>query len=400
MLNFIKQYILIGKTVCFLAIAVTSLSLTAFPVNGQVVFDFRGELAAWGIAGSGDVDSGEAGLRYLPMLTFDYPMNDTLTLDGEFSANLYGVSMEQEEAERKTEQDTKAYRAWVRFFSASFEARAGLQEISFGPGRLLRSLRWFDQKDSRDPTGFTDGVNALLLRYYFPSNANAWCWVLHGNGDPMGISPFGTTQGQNEFGGRFQFPVEWATGEIGLSFHHRNIDPGPVLDGVIPIDSDLEENRLGIDLRGNMGIGFWMESSHLFLEENDVIPAKQRFTTLGADYTFNLGNGITTLMEMMDIQLDSENPYGADEAYRLIALSGSYPLSLLNTLQVLTIRETSSGISQSRIGWKHTRDTVIIDCILFHVEGAEGNSGAGMPGITVENGVSDYGLRLVVQVNH
>ena len=33
----------------------------------------------------------------------------------------------------------------------------------------------------------TNGVNALLGRYYFNNNANIWLWGLYGNEDPRGF---------------------------------------------------------------------------------------------------------------------------------------------------------------------------------------------------------------------
>jgi len=55
---------------------------------------------------------------------------------------------------------------WIRLSTKQFELRAGLQKINFGSATLLRPLMWFDKIDPRDPLQLTDGVYALLARYY------------------------------------------------------------------------------------------------------------------------------------------------------------------------------------------------------------------------------------------
>ena len=61
----------------------------------------------------------------------------------------------------------KPYRLWLRYSTSHLEIRAGLQKINFGSSNILRPLMWFDKMDFRDPLMLTDGVYALLGRYYF-----------------------------------------------------------------------------------------------------------------------------------------------------------------------------------------------------------------------------------------
>ena len=70
----------------------------------------------------------------------------------------------------------------------------GLQKINFGSAVLLRPLMWFDSLDPRDPLQLTDGVYAVLLRYYFPNNANLWAWALYGNDSPKGWESAATAE--------------------------------------------------------------------------------------------------------------------------------------------------------------------------------------------------------------
>lgn len=95
-------------------------------------------------------------------------------------------------------------------------------KINFGSASIFRPLMWFDKIDYRDPLQLTDGVYALLGRYYFSNNANLWLWTLYGNDEPMGWEKTPAVWQIPEFGGRIQQPVP--RGEAALSYHHREAD--------------------------------------------------------------------------------------------------------------------------------------------------------------------------------
>ena len=90
---------------------------------------------------------------------------------------------------------------------------------------------WFDRIDPRDPLQLTDGVWALLLRYFFLNNANIWLWGLYGNDDVKGWEFLPTVKDDIEFGGRIQVPVP--LGELGLSYHHRRADVNRGIDQLL-----------------------------------------------------------------------------------------------------------------------------------------------------------------------
>src|SRR5690606_40300081 len=96
----------------------------------------------------------------------------------------------------------KPYRLWARYSGNQFELRAGLQKINFGSATILRPLMWFDQMDIRDPLQLTDGVWAMLGRYYFLNNANIWLWVLYGNEDPKSWETFRSEEHTSELQSR------------------------------------------------------------------------------------------------------------------------------------------------------------------------------------------------------
>src|SRR5512143_2046551 len=172
-------------------------------------------------------------LRALPKLDFSLPAGRGWTFDGEASANIYGALDFPRHESAMASGDIKPYRCWLRLSSARFEARLGLQQLSFGSATLFRPLMWFDSLDPRDPTEITDGVYGLLLRFYAKGNANAWLWGLYGNSERRGFDAVPPNKKSPEFGGRIELPL--FKGEIAATYHHRRVDIGvlvPIMSSV------------------------------------------------------------------------------------------------------------------------------------------------------------------------
>src|SRR5690606_13236953 len=133
------------------------------------------------------------------------------------------------------------YRLWGRYSTNQFETRIGLHKINFGSAMMLRPLMWFDQVDPRDPLQLTNGVWAILSRYYFLNNTNIWFWAVHGSDKPRTweISP--SNADLPELGGRVQTPIKF--GEAALSYHFRMADTRHLGTQ----DSEVPENRLAFD---------------------------------------------------------------------------------------------------------------------------------------------------------
>ena len=162
------------------------LSLEPIPSSAQApsqatrpTFSLGGMIAGTA-QGRFDVFEPFFSLRAVPKLEFSLPAGCGLTFDGEASANIFGTLAFQRHASDVTSGDIKPYRGWLRLSGARFEARFGLQQLSFGSATLFRPLMWFDSLDPRDPLQLTDGVYGLLLRFYAKGNANAWLWGLYG----------------------------------------------------------------------------------------------------------------------------------------------------------------------------------------------------------------------------
>jgi len=357
---------------------------------------FQGEIRSWAAAEAEPAEKRELGLRYLPRIAFSSKLGGEWRADGELTGNLYGHMVAEGDEAAATDQTAKTYRAWARLYTDRSGIRLGLQEISFGPGKILRSLRWFDQKDSRDPTEFSDGVNALLFRHYFRNNASIWVWEMAGNENPMGISLLRTADGTLESGGRLQLPL--GSGEIGLSAHTRQADAG-VISGYSGTRNDrLSENRIGMDLSWDLGVGVYLETTRLQLAENGLIPERQWFLTLGADYTFAVGDGLGTVVEVMGVDLQYEDSHRDGGTVWLASASGQLPLNLMDSLQLMLFHNFESEGTMLQGSWQRTTDNWILSLIAYSSRMNSGGTASEPYGVTGSAG--QEGIRVMFQYNH
>ncbi len=162
---------------------------------------------------------------------------------------------------------------------------------------------WFDEVDPRDPLGLTDGVWGVLARYYFLNNMNVWFWSLYGNKNPRGWDFAPTKQDVPEFGGRFQSPIP--AGEAAVSYHHRVSDTRG-LNQSIPEFSNVQENRIGFDVKVDLVVGAWLEGSWVNSGEDLDMYTNQEIFSAGVDYTFGVGNGIYMIFEQLLASYDAE----------------------------------------------------------------------------------------------
>jgi hypothetical protein len=372
--------------------------LLAPPIYAEYTFDFQGEITGWGSVTGEDLDNQELGARYIPSFRLALPFTQTMEFDSELSANLYGIRTSGDTKETDLSQDGKLYRSWARLFTDRLEVRLGLQEISFGPGRVLRSLRWFDQKDRRDPTGFTDGVRGGLMRYYFEDDSNIWFWTLYGNSEPMGISPFTSWPDEGEVGARIQIPLE--SGEAGVSFHYRNVDPNQLIgSGQLKIPK-TPETRAGMDLTWDWGVGVWLEASYFLYKANEYLPESLIFGTIGGDYTFDLGNGLYTLIEIMGIGLEDIDRIYTNEPYWLMAFSQQYPINLVDDCRFFALYQPENEVTSLQVDWRRTYDDLILNAVLYYTHAPQSTSEAAVSAFAPSTASIDKGIKLVIQYNH
>jgi len=292
----------------------------------------------------------------MPALSADAPLPKGWTLSAELSLNGRGSG-----SRREWEGRLKPYRCWIRAARTRFELRAGLQNIGFGPSLMFRPLMWFDRIDPTDPLKLTDGVWALLARYTSSGNSSLWIWALAGNKELKGWEIIPSDPSFPEWGGRFQISVP--RGEAGLSLHRRRADLEKGLLGILPLGSGIAaESRGGVDIRFDVGAGFWGEAVWT-KREFQPLPGERMFSA-GMDYTLGFGNGLYMLAEYFHLD-ESGMPEGSFSLYALLL---RYPLGLLDEVSGIFFHDPlheawyrfirwllHHGILEPRIGAHRTR---------------------------------------------
>jgi len=305
----------------------------------------------------------QLGIRYLPEFGIEKYVSESSFIDAEFSLNAYGFAQFKSSEDIQTDGNIDPYRLWLRFSTSRFEARIGLQKINFGSATLLRPMMWFDSVDPRDPLQLTDGVYAFLVRYYFINNANIWLWGLYGDDKTKGWESIPTVKNSVEYGGRFQLPL--LTGELALTYHHRQADlskaPFPLFG---QNNSSVPEDRLGVDGKWDMGIGFWLEGV-LVRQESNALPMKwQRAMNIGLDYTFNLGNGINCLGEHFRLER-ARDAFASGENIDFSALMLRYPFGILDEISCILYYDWDNKDFYRFINWQRTYDRWRLNLIVF-----------------------------------
>jgi hypothetical protein len=224
---------------------------------------------------------------------------------------------------------------------------------------------WFDRIDPRDPLQLTEGVHGILMRRYFLNNANIWLWGLYGNEDPKGWELFSTEENSVEFGGRLQAPL--LAGELGVSSHRRRVDLASARDifgGPPPVSAPAgtprqgaaaPENRAGLDGRWDPGVGLWFESALVHLDTDTIVLNYQQMLTLGADYTFGLGNGLHVIGEHFIYEL-SDRVLSRGEGFTFTAVAADYPFGVVDSVSAILYYDWDNADWYRFVRWGRLHD--------------------------------------------
>jgi hypothetical protein len=316
--------------------------------------ELHGQASGWIGANHEKSPGSQAGLRYIPDLMLEKKLSDSLDANLELSLNTFVTARYAKNESASYDGQVKPYRGWIRLSTDKFEARVGLQKINFGSAMLFRPLMWFDRIDPRDPLQLTDGVYAMLARYYFLNNANIWLWGLYDNNDTKGWELAPTEKKTLEYGGRTQLSL-W-TGEVAITYHHRRADLSSLIFMTGDTSSHIApEDRLGLDGKWNIGIGAWFEAV-LIRQENDLLRMRyQRQWTVGADYTFAVGNGLYVATEYFRSD-NLSKPFASDDGTGFSALSLNYPVSIIDHVSAIIYRDWKNREWYRLITWQQTYD--------------------------------------------
>lgn len=270
------------------------------------------------------------GLRYRPDIVSELWQQNSTALDCNIAVDL------SYEFRRNSDNDLgkieiELYRSWLRLTSKQFEIRSGLQRINFGPAKLLRSLQWFDSLDPRDPLQETHGIYAVTARYFFLNNSSAYLWAVIDHPKEINLSKY---ESQNAaFGGRYQFPI--LSGETAFSYNVRELS-NPY--------SDVTEQKFAWDSRLDHYLGWWFELVITNYSGSENVPKNEESATLGIDYTLPWKNGLLLTAEYQQIASYEERIFSLVQNSELFALSGNYPLSLFDAVNLMTFYDLKENI--------------------------------------------------------
>ena len=316
---------------------------------------FSGQLSSWGILNPKNDFDGQIGARYIPGLKYASDSIGKGKIGAELSLNSYGVSDIPTLNKIESKADFKPYRMWVKYETNQFEIRTGLQKVNFGSANTIRPLMWFDQIDPTDPLKLTTGVYSVLMKYYFLNNANVWIWGMYGNDERRGLDTFITKAKTPEFGGRFQYPV--LEGEIALTGHHRQV----TINDEFSIYGN--ENRIALDGKWDALAGIWLEASYGIIENKEKFREDKYLITIGTDYTFGIGNGLTASTEFFYVNVNANYIEDPVSMY-FSTLQMSYPISILDNLSMIQYYDWNGNL-YNFLSWNRSYDAFSLNLMAF-----------------------------------
>lgn len=342
-------------------VACLFLALPAM-VSAQKI-EFGGQVSALHLSKIAKPWQSVTGLRYLPEIKWKIPAGKAWNFDIEASANALGQVGFQMPDSLSGEVNLKPYRIWGRLASERFELRLGLQKISFGSAAMLRPLMWFDHMDPRDPLQLTDGVYAALGRYFFQNNANLWLWGIWPGKTVKGWEMLTSDRKRPEFGGRFQMPA--GKGELAASGHFRYLGTDQS-HGFLPVNPDkpLPEYRLGLDGKWDIGPGVWFEGTYTYCNLPEPSIRHIRMLTIGADYTFSLGTGLTVMSEQFFYQMGPALLESTSDV-SFSAVSITYPVNITHSLSAMVFYNWTAKNWYRFVNWRISLNKISLHVIAF-----------------------------------
>ena len=364
-------------------------------LTATISAEWQGQLSTIGdIRKTGDGYVSQIGLQYIPTwsLTIPWP---TALFDTEISFNIDGFIKRQHNGSFTKDFEFNPYRFWVRRSTDNLEVRIGLQKITFGSAKLFRPLMWFDKLDPRDPLQITEGVWGIRVRRDYSNNTNVIIWGLLWNNEPKGWELVPTKKNNVEFGGRFQVPI-WK-GEIGFSAHNRIIGKNdlPSYLEINTMPKATPEIKAAIDGYFDIGVGMWFESSVVRTNYGADFPNWQSMLTVGSDYTFDIGNGVTITGEHFIYSTD-DKPFATDSAVQMSGIMAMYPISIFDNVSGIVYYSWDAESAYFFISWQRTYDDWTINLNTFCNSNSDSSFSFGQS----FSDFSSNGIQLMLIFNH
>ena len=158
----------------------------------------------------------------------------------------------------------------------------------------------------------------------------------------------GTNRRFPEFGGRIQLPVP--AGEAAISYHHRIADTRDA-GGIIPSFSEINENRIGFDIKLDLVAGVWFEGTWVTKNKELGIYKNQEILNAGLDYTFNLGNGLYAVYEQLIASYD-EMAFNFQNTSLFSLFSLAYPVGLFDNVSGIVYYDWKNKNVYNFLSWQ------------------------------------------------
>jgi len=203
---------------------------------------------------------------------------DTWALDYEVTADAKLADGPSVQSGLRDETDVDFFRAWLRMGNEKINLRGGRQKILFGAGAIFRPLGFFDTRNVTGVVPQTRGVDGVRGTYFFDDTTSLQGWVVPGNLEDNLIA-----------GMRWEGVIAGQEAGFVVQYH-----PETNLEDLPQFTQELVQ--LGYHIKGEKNIAYWNES-RLDIEQKDGGDPLRFDTVLGADYTFNIGEGLHFLVE-------------------------------------------------------------------------------------------------------
>ena len=279
----------------------------------------------------------ESILGYLPTLSLKKETSTNKLFDFEWAYNLKRYYV----GDSLYNNNENNHRLWIRYSYDKIEARFGLQKIVFGPTQILRPLSWFDTFDLKDPTGQTNGVEALRLRWFPSNNIGLSSWIINNKLDTL------------TFGGRGEFTT--SLGDFGFTYHK---DPSKSRQLIGQIGSPIinSHQRIAFDYRFDGFIGFWNESAIIKSNTSNI-----NLISIGADYTLPFFNGILIMTESMYIQNRLKN-LKSNQSFS--AFMASIPIGMIHQVMYISQIDWEEDKAYQYFRWSSTYNSYSLNIII------------------------------------
>jgi len=168
---------------------------------------------------------------------------------------------------------------------------------------------------------------------------------------------------------------------------------------------DFTETRYALDGKWDIGIGFWFEavlmkqkyeSLYSFFDDSLLPYDWTKMVTVGADYTFDVGNGIYVLAEHM-ASASSEKAMGWDTDQHVSAYMVRYPVGILDSVSTIGYYVWEEKAYGQYVNWQRAYDKWVFSLGAFYYPEMEGG---GSSGVFQNAGAGGYGMQFMIIFNH